>query len=55
MPSTDYWGEQVKRLSTMSTSELRKLISGFKPYENHGTFGNYYAHLKREYAERIGK
>ena len=56
-----YWEEQVKRLKAFSTSELREIIVRveclLEDYPDTGKYGflEYLEHLKREYAERIGK
>lgn len=52
----DYWSTQINRLKELSNAKLDEMHKAFKPFENHpGRFGDFYAHLKKEYAERIGR
>lgn len=53
-----YMQQQVYQLKEKSNAELLRLIDYFSEFlENreHATFANYLAHVKREYAERVGR
>lgn len=53
-----YFEIQVKKLKDKSNSELCKLIEEFSKFldsHEHKEFANYLSHVKREYAERVGR
>lgn len=56
MTFTNYWVKQIERLETFPTHKLKEMKYSFAPYkEGKGELTNYYHHILKEYAERIGK
>lgn len=54
----DYWTAQVAKLKEDSLSKLEsriKAVKGSTLLKNSPSYRNYYEHVKREYAERIGR
>ena len=49
-----YWRLQVENLKHKSNRELQQLIEAFSKFEI-GDLHNYYEHVRKEYASRIGK
>ena len=50
----NYWEIQVEQLKSKSNRELEQLQKAFSVYKT-GALHNYYEHIRKEYASRVGK